>query len=53
MVGMINLHVDTPGGASRLFTDGAIVLKQDKPVLIDSITRNLYNINPLTDGKIE
>lgn len=52
MEGLINLSVDTPQGASKILAEGSIVLKQEKPVLIDSITRNLYNRDPLTDEKI-
>jgi len=49
MKGMINLSVHTPEGASRIISDGSLILKQNKPILIDSITRDLYNVDPL-DG---
>jgi len=48
MVGMIHMKAETPLGASKIIADGSLVLKQRKQVLIDSITRNLYNIDPLT-----
>merc|ERR1712113_872046 len=41
MKGIINFSVDTPVGASRIIADGSLVLKQTRPVLIDSITRYL------------
>ena len=50
LVGMVHFSVDTPGGASKILADGSLELEQNKPVLIDSITRNLYNSDPLTDA---
>jgi hypothetical protein len=52
-VGMIHVSIDTPQGASQIIVDGQLKLKQARPVLIDSITRSLYNIDPLTDINFE
>ena len=49
MVGMIHVSIDTPSGASTIIVDGQIKLKQTRPVLIDSITRSLYNSDPIMD----
>ena len=49
-VGMMHMKVDTPQGASKIIADGTLNLKQRNQVLIDSITRNLYNIDPLTSN---
>jgi hypothetical protein len=53
LVGMMHLSVDTPLGASRIVSDGSLELRQNKPVLIDSLTRNIYDIDPLTDVNYE
>jgi hypothetical protein len=53
LVGMLHLSVDTPLGASKIMSDGSLELRQNKPVLIDSITRSLYDIDPLTDTTYE
>lgn len=53
MVGMLNLSVNTPVGASKIFSDGSLNLIQDRPALIDSITRSLYNINPIRQYTFE
>lgn len=52
-VGMIHVSIDTPQGASNIIVDGQLKLKQNRPVLIDSITRSLYNIDPLSDINYE
>ena len=53
MIGMINMGVDTPMGASKVIADGQLNLEQRKPVLIDSIMRTVYNWNPFTDVNYE
>lgn len=49
LVGLINLSAQCPHGASKIVADGELVLKQSKPILIDSIARQLYNVDPLRD----
>ena len=49
LVGLINLSAQCPHGASKIVADGELVLKQNKPILIDSIARQLYNVDPLMD----
>ena len=53
MQGMLDLQIDTPEGAARILSDGQIVLLQQKSALIDSITRTLYNKDPLADLNFE
>ena len=53
LVGMMHLSVETPLGASKIVSDGSLELRQNKPVLIDSLTRNIYDIDPLTDVNYE
>ena len=48
-VGMLQLSVDSPMGASKIVSNGHLELVQDKPPLIDSITRTIYDVDPLTD----
>ena len=48
-VGMLQLSVDSPMGASKIISNGHLELVQDKPPLIDSITRTIYDVDPLTD----
>ena len=48
-VGMLQLSVDSPMGASKITSNGHLELVQDKPPLIDSITRTIYDVDPLTD----
>jgi len=50
---MLDLQIDTPEGAARILSDGQIVLLQQKSALIDSITRTLYNKDPLADLNFE
>jgi hypothetical protein len=47
-VGLSHLSVNCPLGASKIISNGELVLSQNKAVLIDSIPRTLYNVNPLT-----
>lgn len=47
IVGMLDLTIDTPNGASNIIADGSIVLTQSKPVLIDRKVRTLFNFDPL------
>ena len=49
MIGMMQVSIDTPNGASRVVVDGNLKLYQSAPVLIDSIKRTLYNVNPLDE----
>ena len=53
MIGMIHMQVDTPIGASKVIVDGELNLDQRKPILIDSVTRSIYNIDPFVDVKQE
>ena len=53
MIGMIHMSVDTPLGASKVVADGLISLEQRQPVLIDSIMRSVYDVNPFLDVSYE
>ena len=53
LIGLIHLSVDTPIGASKIVSDGDLALKQTHPVLIDSITRSLYDIDPISGVNME
>ena len=53
LVGMLDLNINTPNGASKIISEGSLELQQSKPVLIDSQVRTLYNSDPLTDTKYE
>jgi hypothetical protein len=50
MIGLMHLSVACPEGASKIIADGDLKLKQQFPVLIDSITRTVFNQNPLTNS---
>ena len=52
LTGLLHLSLDTPIGASTVISDGSLVLKQNKPVLIDSIVRSLYDFDPFMDQSI-
>ena len=47
MKGLVQFSIDTPLGASAIKSTGQIELKQRKPILIDSKTRELYFLDPL------
>ena len=47
MIGMLNVQIDTPLGAARVITDGQLKLDIQRPVLIDSLQREIYNKNNL------
>lgn len=49
MIGLIYVDVDTPNGASLIITDGELKLVQASPILIDSVKRTLYNVDPFDD----
>ena len=51
MIGLLYLDIDTPMGASRIVSSGTLDLVQDEPILIDSVKRTLYNIDPLEEQK--
>lgn len=53
MIGMIHMAVDTPLGASKVIVDGQLTLQQRQPVLIDSIMRSVYEVNPFLDVNYE
>ena len=53
MIGMIHMQVDTPIGASKVIVYGDLNLDQRKPILIDSVTRSIYHIDPFVDVKQE
>lgn len=53
MIGMIHISVDTPLGASKVIVDGQLTLQQRQPVLIDSIMRSVYDVNPFLDVHYE
>ena len=47
---MLDLIVDTPVGASKVISEGTLVLEQNEPVLIESQVNTLFNKDPLTDA---
>ena len=53
MKGMLELNVDTPEGAASIITNGEMVFKQNKNILIDSIPRTIHDVDPLTDIPFE
>lgn len=53
MSGLMHIDIDTPNGASKTFVDGFLRLVFDKPVLIDSKTRNKYKQDPLATVQYE
>lgn len=46
------MNKDTPSGVSKIISDGELKLVQRRPILIDSITRSLYDVDPFTDTKL-
>ena len=51
MVGLMVIDIDTPNGASQVITTGELQLKENAPVLVDSVKRTIYNTNPLDEYK--
>ncbi len=47
MAGMMHVDLDTPNGAAFARVDGQLLFDQAAPILIDSITRTLFNKNPI------
>lgn len=47
---MLDLIIDTPVGASKIISEGTLVLEQTEPVLIESQVNTEYNMDPLTDA---
>ena len=50
LIGMLDLNINTPSGASKVISEGDLELIQSKPILIDSKSRTVYNKDPLTDA---
>ena len=50
MMGMIHVEVNTPSGAGQTHIEGQLKFQQDEPILIDSITRTLFNYDPITNA---
>ena len=53
MKGLIQIKEDTPLGASFIKGSGVIALRQQYPILTDSIRRELHYKDPLTDNNFE
>jgi len=53
MIGMFNMAVDTPLGASKVIADGELTLELRRPVLIDSTTRSIYYFDPFNSNNYE
>lgn len=47
MTGLLYLNVETPNGASKVIVQGDLNLKQDSPMVFDSVERDLYKENPV------
>lgn len=47
MAGMMHIDLDTPNGVAKARVDGMLNFDQASPILIDSITRTLFNENPI------
>ena len=52
LVGMLHMNQNTPNGVSKIISDGELKLEQKRPILIDSITRSIYDVDPFTDTKL-
>ena len=44
---MMHINLDTPNGMAKATIYGDLEFDQAAPILIDSITRDLYKDNPL------
>lgn len=53
MKGLIQLKQDTPLGVSFIKSSGQIHFKQQYPILIDSVRREVNNVDPLTSINFE
>jgi len=49
MIGMFQVNIDTPSGASRIQTVGELALIQSGALPVSSNKRTLYNTNPFDD----
>lgn len=47
MAGIMHIDLDTPNGVAMARVDGDLMFDQASPILIDSITRTLFNKNPI------
>ena len=47
MAGLMHVDLETPNGVAKARIDGDLKVDQAAPILIDSITRTLFNKNPL------
>ena len=47
MAGMMHLDLDTPNGVAKARVDGQLRFDQASPILIDSITRDIFIKNPI------
>ena len=48
MAGMMHIDLDTPNGAAKARVSGELKFEQSGPILLDSITRTLYQESPIT-----
>jgi len=47
MAGMTHVDLDTPNGVAKARVDGQLKFDQAAPILIDSITRTLFDQEPI------
>ena len=47
MAGIMHIDLDTPNGVAMARIDGDLMFDQASPILIDSITRTLFDKNPI------
>lgn len=47
MAGIMHIDLETPNGVAKARIDGDLKFDQAAPILIDSITRSIFNKNPL------
>ena len=47
MAGMMHIDLDTPNGVAKARVDGQLKFDQAAPILIDSITRILFQEKPI------
>lgn len=47
MAGMMHIDLDTPNGVAKARVDGQLKFDQAAPILIDSITRVLFQEKPI------
>ena len=52
MIGLFQVNVDTPSGASRIQSVGELSLNQAGAIAVSSTKRTLFNTNPFDDYRI-